>query len=894
MTEKSDAKKTLVLVDGSNYVYRAFYAIRELTNSKGFPTNAIYGFTTMLMKLCRDWRPDYISVVFDSKGPTFRHEAFEDYKANRAVMPDELVVQLPYIKEVVKGLSLHTLEHSGVEADDIIGTLVDHYGGCEGLRVVIVSGDKDLMQLVSDSVTIVDTMKDKIYDVEGVKERFGVEPGKVIEILGLAGDSSDNIPGVPGIGEKTARKLVEAYGTVEGVLAHIDDVKGARVRHNLEEFADQARLSRELATIKRDVALDELQLEDLAYEEPCTAHLKDLFSQFEFSSLLQQIKGDAEIREGNWQLIVEKDAFLKIVALLEKRKEFSFDFVLAEGNEPERTDMAGLALAVDAETVVYIPFTGEEDQGLHADCVLETLAPYFSDESVKKSGQDVKKAFIILGERGIRLKGLAFDTMVAGYILNPSKRDYSVSALAREFLNYDIPVSSDLTGKGAKAVPLRTVPLEKSADCFCQGADTIRRLVPLLGEAIEREGFRELFETVEMPLIKVLASMESQGVLVDTALLKELSQQLRELLKLSEEKIYHLAGERFNINSPKQLQVILFEKLGLPRGRKIKEGYSTNVEVLTQLARSYEFPAEILSYRSLEKLRSTYVDALPALVNPRTGRIHTSYNQTATATGRLSSSNPNLQNIPVRTAEGKRIRQAFAAPDGCELISFDYSQIELRILAHLSEDEELIRAFERGDDIHRKTASTVFGVFPEMVNDEMRRHAKVINFGIIYGMSPFGLAKELDVPQKTAKAYIDQYFQRFQGVKTFIDDTLAQAEQDGFVSTLMNRRRYIPEIKSSNAMIRQFAERTAVNTPIQGTAADLIKIAMLRIAAHLESRHLDTKMIMQVHDELVFETPLDEKKEIMSLVRREMEGVIALKVPIVVNLGSGKNWDEAH
>jgi len=893
MTETSRDTKTLFLVDGSNYVYRAFYAIRELTNSKGFPTNAIYGFTTMLMKLCRDWRPDYISVVFDAKGPTFRHEAFEDYKANRAVMPDELIAQIPYIKEVVKGFSINIIEHSGVEADDIIGTLVEKFGGYEGLRVLIVSGDKDLMQLVSDSVAIIDTMKDKIYDVEGVKERFGVEPVKVIEILGLAGDTSDNIPGVPGIGEKTARRLVEAYGTVEGVLEHMSEVKGARVRHNLEEFAEQARLSRELATIKRDVAL-ELQLEDLAYEEPCTEHLSDLFSRFEFSSLLQQIRGAAEIKEGDRQLILEKDEFLKIVTLLGKRKEFSFDFALAKGTEPHRTDMVGLALAVDAETVGYIPFTHEGGKGLDADFVLETLAPYFSDERVKKSGQDVKKAFIVLAKRGIRLKGLAFDTMVGGYILNPSKRDYSMTALAREFLNRDIPAAHDLTGKGAKAVPLRTVPLGKTAACFCQRVDAIRCLVPVLGEEIKTEGFRELFEMVEMPLIEVLASMEFHGVLVDTVLLKELSRQLRELLKLSEEKIYHLAGERFNINSPKQLQVILFEKLGLPRGRKIKEGYSTNVEVLTQLARSYEFPAEILSYRSLEKLRSTYVDALPVLVNPHTGRIHTSYNQTATATGRLSSSNPNLQNIPVRTTEGKRIRQAFTSPEGCELISFDYSQIELRILAHLSEDGELIQAFEKGEDIHRKTASSVFGVFPEMVNEEMRRHAKVINFGIIYGMSPFGLAKELDVSQKMAKAYIDQYFQRFYGVKSFIDDILAQAEKDGFVSTLMNRRRYIPEIRSSNAVVRQFAERTAINTPIQGTAADLIKIAMLRIAAHIETQCLKTKMIMQVHDELVFETTLDEKAEIMSLVRREMEGVIALKVPIVVNVGSGRNWDEAH
>ncbi|MCK9274810.1 MAG: DNA polymerase I [Syntrophales bacterium] len=893
MAEKSNHTKTLMLIDGSNYIYRAFYAIRELSNSKGFPTNAIYGFTNMLMKLCRERKPDYISVVFDSKGPTFRHEAYNEYKANRTVMPDELSMQIPFIKKVIQAFSIACLELPGIEADDIIGTLVKKYEGYDGLQIVLVSGDKDLMQLLSGKVSMIDTMKDKSYDVEGVKERFGVGPEKVVEILGLAGDTSDNIPGVPGIGEKTAQKLVIDFGSLEGILQNLDKIKNARVRHNMEEFAEQARISRELATIKTDLDL-EVPLEDLAVREPDVSELKDLFAEFEFSSLIQQIKGEDEIGDAVCHIVSAMDEFDECIEGLQKAKGFAFEFTLAEPGESGKAEILGLALSVDKSEACYIPFRRAGiDDGLDFDIVFAKLAPLLKDGGIKKWSHDAKRAFLLLSERSLEVEGFVFDTMVAAYVLDPSRRDYSLPVLSRQYLNQDIRACSDLTGTGARAISLKAVPVEKTAACICSSADTIRRLVPLLDEEIEAEGFRELFRTVEMPLIKVLASMEAHGVLVDVSRLCALSRDLRELLAVSEEKIYRLAGEHFKINSPKQLQGILFDKLGLPRGRKTKDGYSTDVEVLTQLARSYELPAEILSYRSYEKLRSTYVDVLPALVNRRTGRIHTSYNQTVTATGRLSSSNPNLQNIPIRTAEGKRIRQAFVAPEGWELLSFDYSQIELRILAHLSEDEELIRAFEDNEDIHRKTASSVFGVFPEMVNGEMRRRAKVINFGIIYGMSPFGLARELDIPQKTAKAYIDQYFHRFDGVKTFIDDTLAQAERDGFVSTLMNRRRYLPEIRSSNAMMRQFAERTAINTPIQGTAADLIKLAMLRIADHLEKNSYKTHMIMQVHDELVFEVPLQEKEEILSQVKGFMEGVIALKVPIVVNVGSGKNWDEA-
>ncbi|HEU18677.1 MAG TPA: DNA polymerase I [Deltaproteobacteria bacterium] len=893
MTEKQTQPK-LFLVDGSNYIYRAFYAIRQLSNSKGFPTNAIYGFTNMLIKLCSDYRPDYIAVVFDSKGPTFRHEAYENYKANRSAMPDELIPQIPYIKDVVRGFSMPVIEQEGVEADDIIGTIAK---ACShtGVETVIVSGDKDLMQLVSDDVVVVDTMKDKMYDVEGVKERFGIEPARVVDVLGLAGDASDNIPGVPGVGEKTALKLLLEYGSMENVLEHADEVKNAKVRKSLKDYADQARLSRELATIKTDVAVV-FSLDDFRLTEPDTDILKELFKEFEFSSLLQSLKIREADDEGRYTLIATEAQLDDMVERINCAQGFALDILLST-SDVIRSAIVGISIAPAPLEAWYIPFSHDYPEVLRQlspTIVLDRLRPIFGDERVNKSGYDLKNAFIALSQQGITLRGISSDVMVAAYVLNPSRRSIGLEDLAREYLDRELPLQKELTGGGAKAISMNAVPVEDAVKYACRRADFICRIAPLLREEIERGELGELFRDIEMPLVEVLASMEEKGVLVDTKLLGDLSIQLAELAKMSEEKIYRLAGETFNINSPKQLQVILFDKLGLPRGKRTKEGYSTDVEVLTSLAKSYELPAEILAYRSLTKLKSTYVDALPLLVNPATGRIHTSYNQTVTATGRLSSSNPNLQNIPIRTTEGKRIRQAFAAPGGHVIVSADYSQIELRILAHLSDDEALIRAFQTGEDIHARTASDIFGVFPEMVNHDMRRQAKVINFGILYGMSPFGLARELDINQKLAKAYIDEYFKKYQGVRKFLDDILVRARKDGYVTTLMNRRRYLPEINSRNVTVRQFAERMAINTPIQGTAADLIKVAMLNIWRGLCQGQYGASMIMQVHDELVFEVPVGEKDRVMELVKREMEQVIALKVPLRVEIASGCNWDEAH
>jgi DNA polymerase-1 len=893
MTEETK-KPRLFLVDGSNYIYRAFYAIRELSNSKGFPTNAIYGFTTMLMKLCRDYDPDYIAVVFDSKGPTFRHEVYEEYKATRKAMPDNLIPQIPYIKDVVRGFSIPVIEEEGMEADDIIGTLVKTYSP-EGIDTIIITGDKDLMQLVSDDVILVDTMKDVTYNAEGVKERFGVGPEKVVEILGLAGDTSDNIPGVPGVGEKTALKLIQEFGTIENVIQNVDRVKNARIRNNLKEYANQARLSRELATIKTDIELD-FDMEQLRREEPDAEALKELFKEFEFSSLLQSLKIEEEREEGEYHLLISESELDELTGILKDSKAFALDLMLSSA-EPMRADIIGISICTNAQKAYYIPLAHDYDgvpEQLQADAVLKKLSPYLVDQKIKKYGHDLKNAVIVFSRNGIELQGLFCDVMVAAYVLNPSKRGFGLDDLAREHLDRELVSIKELTGTGSKAIPLSAVPLDRAMNYACTRADFAFRLTEVLIDEIVTDGFNDLLCNVEMPLVYVLASMEKKGVLLNTKLLEELSEQLAGLLGMSEEKIYRLAGETFNINSPKQLQVILFEKLGLPKGKRTKEGYSTDVEVLTNLAKSYELPAEILGYRSLAKLKSTYVDALPALVNPETGRIHTSYNQTVAATGRLSSSNPNLQNIPIRTTEGKRIRQAFVVPDGHVVVSADYSQIELRILAHLSEDETLIRAFKTDEDIHTRTASDIFGVFPEMVNADMRRQAKVINFGILYGMSPFGLAKELEVNQKLAKAYIDEYFRKFRGVRKFLDHILESARKNGYVTTLLHRRRYLPEINSRNVTVRQFAERMAVNTPIQGTAADLIKVAMLNIWKRLDDENLASRMILQVHDELVFEAPVGEKDTIIDLVKQEMEGVISLCVPLKVEISSGNNWDEAH
>ncbi len=882
----------IYLIDGSNYLYRSFYAIRELSNSRGFPTNAIYGFTNMLIKLLRERVPEYVIVTFDLKGPTFRHEAYEQYKATRKATPDSLVVQIPYVKEMIRGFSIPILEQQGVEADDLIGTLACRFAG-EGRRVVIISGDKDMMQLISPEVIMIDTMTDRTYDESAVRERFGVEPGKVPEILGLMGDVSDNIPGVPGIGPKGARRLIEAYGSIEEVIRNVDRLHNAKLRESIRTYADQALLSRDLACIHTDVPLT-FDLEEARLREPELDVLTRLFREMEFSSLLKEFSAKKDAGEESCTVLRTPEALAAFLAPLKKGSKMALEMVLSH-SEPMRAELIGLALGRATGETGYIPLavSREEFPELEEAKVWSLLSPYLSDPAMTLAGHDLKTILIVLSRKGLEVKGALLDTMVAAYILNPARRSFDLSEVVQDHLQRQVDFLPKLTGSASQMQSLDSLPPERLGASACRRVEAILDLADLLVEKLDEAGMRELFDSVEMPLVPVLAAMEEKGVLLDLELLKEMSLELDSLLALSEGKIYALAGERFNIASPKQMQTILFDKLGLPKGKKTKGGYSTDVEVLSNLALNHELPAEILSYRSMAKLKSTYIDALPSLINPATGRIHTSYNQAVAATGRLSSSNPNLQNIPVRTLEGKRIRQAFIAPPDEYIVSADYSQIELRVLAHLSEDPVLIDAFIAGEDIHSRTAAEVFGVFPEMINAEMRRQAKVINFGVLYGMSAFGLSRELGISQKQAQAYIDGYFARYKGVRDYLDGVLDFARQQGYVATLLNRRRYLPEINSGNPAVRQLAERMAINAPIQGTAADLIKMAMLRIAASLRERGMKSAMTMQVHDELVFEAPREEKDPLMDLVRQEMEGVLSLKVPLKVDITVGRNWDES-
>jgi len=887
-------KPTLFLIDGNNYIFRAFYAIPSLTNSKGFPTNAIYGFATMLIRIIKEWKPDYIAVAFDVKGPTFRHEAYELYKATRRAMPETLIPQIPYIKDMIRGFSIPVLEKQGIEADDVIGTLARRYSE-QGMKVVIVSGDKDMMQLVGENVVIIDTMKDKVYDATAVREKFGVPPEKVVEIMGLTGDASDNIPGAPGIGPKGALRLIEEYGTIENVLQNVDRIKNAKAKECIRRYREQIIMSRELARIRTDEDIP-FELADSRSGNPDREVLKDLFKEFEFSSLLQELMLREEQMAGQYETILAKTALIGADEEIRNTGSFSLDLILSSP-EAMRAGIVGIALGIRPGKAVYVPlghsYAGAPSQ-LTEEQVWNVISPLLGNAAILKHGHDLKTIKIVLERHGLSLCGLGYDTLVGAYVLNPSHRSFELPDLVQDHLNRRIMTVKEIAGSGVKQLPPDIIAVDKMETYACLRADAILSLVASLSDELAREDLIGLFRDLETPLIPILAGMEEKGVLIDDGLLRAMSMELQQLLEISADKIYRLAGERFNIQSPKQLQHILFDKLRLAKGKKTKEGYSTDVDVLSSLARHHELPAEILAYRSISKLKSTYIDALPVLVHPQTGRVHTSYNQAVTATGRLSSSNPNLQNIPIRTVEGKRIRQAFIAPAGSRLVSADYSQIELRVLAHLSEDRTLIDAFHSGEDIHSRTASTIFGVFPELVNEEMRRQAKVINFGILYGMSAFGLAKELNLTQKLAQVYIDEYFRKYEGVKRYLDQILEQARQDGYVCTLMNRRRYLPEINAANANIRQFAERMAVNTPIQGTAADLIKLAMIRIAGRLCTQNLTAAMIMQVHDELVFEVTEEEVETVIELVREEMEQVMVLRVPLKVSVSYGRNWDDAH
>jgi len=891
-----EKEKTLYLIDGTAYIHRAYHAIRGLSNSKGLPTNATFGFTRMLLKLIEDRNPPYAGMFFDAKGPTFRHEMFAEYKANRPPMPDDMAVQIPYIKEITVAFQLPIIELQGFEADDLIGTYA-RIAQRSGYSVVMVTGDKDFIQLVTNQAIILDPMKEVTIDAESVKKSYGVEPSQMIEVMGLAGDTADNIPGVPGIGQKTALNLIQNFGSMQALYQAVDSIAQKKQRENLISFQDQAFLSRDLVTIDTRVPVSD-DLEAFEITPPDSDALSELFKTLEFRQLQHTMFAKTDLSDKDYKAILAMDELEGLITRLKSASSFALDTETTSKN-PMKAKLVGLSFALQANEAFYIPcdhdYLGAPRQ-LALSEVLEKLRPILENPAIKKIGQNIKYDWLVLSRHGVNLDGVVFDTMVASYLLNPSKRAHNLDQIAMDFLGHKTISYQEVAGKGKNALSFNQVLLEKAVPYACEDADITLMAKDVLMPRLQGIGLTDLMENVEMPLVPVLLRMEMQGTCIDVDRLHELSKSFEHQLEALEAGIYGLAGEEFNINSSQQLGNILFNKLNLPVLKKTKKktGYSTDVDVLTRLAEEHEMPALVLKQRTLTKLKSTYADALIDLVNPETGRIHTSYNQTVTATGRLSSSDPNLQNIPIRTDEGMEIRRAFVPREGWHLVSADYSQVELRILAHYSDDEILIQAFLKDEDIHTRTASEVFQVSPSSLTTELRRQAKAINFGIIYGMSAFGLSKQLGLSHKMAKTYIDNYFARYQGVKRFIDQILVEAKRMKRTSTLLGRIRLLPDIGSANINVRQAAERTAINTPIQGSAADLIKLAMINIDSALRDKKLKSAMLLSVHDELVFEVPPEELDTVTPLVKEIMEHIWDLKVPLKVNVAVGENWAEAH
>ena len=888
--------KTLYLIDGTAYIYRAYHAIRGLTNSKGLPTNAAFGFARILIKLLEDRSPEHVAMLFDAKGPTFRHKIYKDYKANRPPMPKDLSIQIPHIKEITKGFNIPVMEMQGFEADDLIGAL-GRMAEEAGFFVVMVTGDKDFVQLVTDKAVIWDPMKEKTIDIKAVRESFGVEPGQMIDVMGLSGDTSDNIPGVPGIGPKTALTLIKTFGSMEQLYEQLDKITKKKQHQNLVQYKEQAFLSKELVKINTRVPIA-FNPQDFKLKEPDNARLASLFKMLEFRQLQQIFPKKTDLSKKRYVTVLDKKALSDLVERLKTSDMFAVD-TETTSKDPMKAELVGLSFSMEPDEAFYIPLAHDypdvPDQ-LALKTVLNLLKPVLENPGIKKIGQNIKYDWMVLKRHGINLAGVVFDTMLASYLINPSKRAHNLDQIALDFLDHKTITYQDVTGKGKKGVSFARVPLETAGPYSCEDADITLMAYHVLKPMLEDTSLVQLLKKVEMPLMPVLMKMEMTGVCVDKKKLRDLSASFESQLKRLESRIYSIAGEEFNIRSSQQLGHILFEKLKLPVQKKTKKktAYSTDVNVLTALADKHELPELILRHRTLAKLKSTYTDALLDLVHPETERIHTSYNQTVTATGRLSSSDPNLQNIPIRTDQGMEIRRAFIPRVGWTLVSADYSQIELRILAHYADDEILIKAFKDDEDIHTRTATEVFQVFPSFITPELRRQAKVINFGIVYGMSPYGLSRELNISRKMAKTYIDNYFARYNGVKRFVDQTISSARETGKTSTLLGRIRHLPDINSTNKTVREFAERTAINTPIQGTAADLIKLAMIKVDAAFSERNFKAAMLLSVHDEIVFEVPPEELETVKKLIKEIMEGIWDLKAPLKVNITSGGNWAEAH
>ena len=895
--------KRLVLVDGSSYLYRAFHAMPALTNSQGQPTGAVYGVTNMLRRLLSDYDPAYVAVVFDAKGKTFRDELYPEYKAHRPPMPAELRSQIETIYAIVEALGLPMLVVDGVEADDVIGTLA-RQAEAAGMPVLISTGDKDMAQLVNQHITLVNTMTDTLMDPVGVGEKFGVAPERIIDYLALIGDTSDNVPGVPKVGPKTAVKWLQEYGSLDGIIENAEAITG-KVGDNLRASLDQLPLSRQLVTIKCDVPLAQAPA-DLQRRAPDLERLRQLYTEMEFKTWLAEVLGRETAVESapqaleqalSYQTILDWDSFEQWFARLQQAALFAFD---TETTSLDYMDarIVGLAFAISPGEAAYLPlahsYPGAPTQ-LPRDEVLARLKPLLEDEGKKKLGQNLKYDMSVLANHGITLAGIAHDTMLESYVLDSTATRHDMDSLALKYLGLKTISYEEVAGKGAKQIGFAEVGLEQAGPYAAEDADITLRLHHALWPKLQEIApLRELYQHVEMPLLRVLSRIERHGVLVDKAMLEQQSRELALTMDALEREAHREAGGPFNLSSPKQIQEILFEQLGLPVLKKTPKGQpSTAEEVLQELALDYPLPRLLIEYRGLAKLKSTYTDKLPLMIHPHSGRVHTSYHQAVAATGRLSSSDPNLQNIPIRSEEGRRIRQAFIAPPGHVLLAADYSQIELRIMAHLSGDEGLLAAFAAGADIHRATAAEVFGVSLEQVSNEQRRSAKAINFGLIYGMSAFGLARQLGIDRAAAQNYVDLYFARYPGVKRYMETTRQQAREQGYVETVFGRRLHIPDINSSNGQRRQYAERTAINAPMQGTAADIIKRAMLAVDAWLLDEPA-IQLIMQVHDELVFELPATRVEDARARIIALMAGAAELRVPLVVEAGSGCNWDEAH
>ncbi len=916
-------RKPIILVDGSSYLYRAFHALPPLTTSDGRPTGAVRGVAAMLRKLIKDYDPEYMAVVFDAKGKTFRDELFEQYKANRPPMPDDLRAQVRPLHDLIRAMGLPLIIEDGVEADDVIGTFARLFSA-DNKAVLISTGDKDMAQLVNPHVTLINTMNDALYDIEGVQKKFGVGPELIIDFLALMGDKVDNIPGVPGVGEKTALALLTGLGSLQNIYDNLDKVaelefRGAKTMgKKLEEHREQAFLSYELATIKVDCELHE-GLDELKLRQPEVEKLAEYYRDLEFKGwLVELLDGQDPAADGAVDLSPEqpiaRDAYEMVLdeaqldAWVEKLGAadlFAFDTETTSLNYMDAA-LVGVSVATAAGEAAYIPFghdyAGAPEQ-LPAALVLEKLKPLLEDEAVKKVGQNLKYDMSVLANAGITLRGVRFDTMLESYVLDSVATRHDMDSLALKYLGHKTVSFEDIAGKGAKQLTFNQVGLDEAAEYDAEDADITLRLHQTLWPQLEGiDGLKKVFEDIELPLLPVLSRIERNGTYVDADMLRKQSQSLAKRMMELQEEAYKVAGQEFNLGSPKQLGEILYEKLDIPVIKKTPKGAPSTAEaVLQELAlEGHELPGVIMQYRGVSKLKNTYTDKLPELINRRTGRVHTSYHQAVAATGRLSSSDPNLQNIPVRSEEGRKIRLAFRAPppeggkEARKIVACDYSQIELRIMAHLSGDEGLLHAFANNLDIHRATAAEVWDKELDQVTDNERRNAKAINFGLIYGMSAFGLARQLGIPRGEAQEYIDRYFDRYPGVKRYMDRTRADAAENGYVETLFGRRLYLPEIKSSNGQRRQAAERTAINAPMQGTAADIIKKAMVEVDAWLTDSDFDALMIMQVHDELVFEVAEGQVDALIREVKQRMEAAADLKVPLIVDVGIGDNWEEAH